>query len=232
MGVASDTAPFRGLKADGGCGGGARTRRPIPRRLLGARRRAVPRRGRAGTGGCRGSWGWVRQGPGASRDHRGLQGSWPALSFLPRARAPAPAPAFLRRSRLRRGGSAPALIPAPGTRSRRRTRAVGQRETESRLDGSRPLRKVPPPLRSGMHSLTGHALGSQPPPISAGIAPSPPPPPPLAPRDVPSWLPGASTSPGMTRTRSSRLPSHPSPLSPEPPVLPPLALQCQLTRLI
>lgn len=61
-GVASGTAPFRGLKVDSGCRGGARTRRPIPTQFFGSRRGAAPRRGRTGTGNCKGHLGLGQAG--------------------------------------------------------------------------------------------------------------------------------------------------------------------------
>lgn len=61
-GVASGTAPFRGLKGDSGCRGGARTRRPIPTQFFGSRRGAAPRRGRTGTGNCKGHLGLGQAG--------------------------------------------------------------------------------------------------------------------------------------------------------------------------
>lgn len=62
MGVASGTAPFRGLKADSGCGGGVRRQRQILRGPFGTWRRAAPRRGRAGTRDYKGRLGLSQAG--------------------------------------------------------------------------------------------------------------------------------------------------------------------------
>lgn len=90
----------------------------------------------------------------------------------------------------------------------------GTGETESRRDGTRPVWEAPPQLGSRMNPLPGHASGSKPSPISTGAMA--PPGLPQRPKESSS----ASTRPGMARTRSSRLPFHPSPSRPEPPCAP------------